>query len=419
MQDAQVAAKLQGQMAAFSGKVSAGLPKVARRLVREVIFGIQSRGSVRLSEIGRALDEPTALKKVIERLGRGLERSGLRQRVRENQLALGAARVADRTLLVTDLTDLSKPHAKEMEHLAWVRDGSTGEIVPGYECCQVVAVRRGSAEVVPLYQELYSTEAPGFVSENREVLKAVERVSKATEGRGVWVIDRGGDRRKILEPLLEEGRAFLVRMRGDRHLVWRRGGRSVEWIAERIGRPYRQTVVKEEGAKERVYELRFGATTVRVPGYEQKLSLVVVEGLGRRPLMLLTTLRTGRSKKRCWRVVESYLSRWRVEETIRFIKQSYELEDIRLLRYERLRSMATLVMAVAYFACAYLGRRAKLRILIQHVYRASQRIYGIPEFRFYAVADGIKQVLFGRRRRPGSEPGPGSSPELLLFPLGP
>ena len=60
----------------------------------------------------------------------------------------------------------------------------------------MVAVERGSAEVMPLDQELYSQEAPDFVSENDEIPKAITRVSKATQGRGVWVMDRGGDRRK-------------------------------------------------------------------------------------------------------------------------------------------------------------------------------------------------------------------------------
>ena len=102
-----------------------------------------------------------------------------------------------------------------------------------------------------------------------------------------------------------------------------------------------------------------------------------------------------RSRKSLWRVVESYLTRWRVEETIRFVKQSYQLEDIRLLSYERLRSMATLVMAAAYFACVHLGETVKLTILLQHIYKAAKRIYGVPEFRFYAIADGIKK---GHRR---------------------
>jgi hypothetical protein len=284
----------------------------------------------------------------------------------------------------------------------------------------VVGVRVGAADVVPLYQELYSQRAPDFVSENEQVLGAVETVLEATEGRGVVVIDRGGDRGKLLRPLLERGRQFVIRMRGDRDLE--RGGRRerVEELARRCRLRYRATVIREDGAKERVHQLAFGGLRVRFPGSRRGLSLVVVEGLGKAPLMLLSTLPLG-SRKRIWRIVESYLARWRVEETIRFLKQSYRLEDIRLLSYERLRTMAVLVMAVAYFACVHLGSGAKLRILTAHVYRAARRIFGLADFRFYAVADGIKHVLFGRSTAPRPpEPLPlPPSPQTTLFPLGP
>jgi len=44
-----------------------------------------------------------------------------------------------------------------------------------------------------------------------------------------------------------------------------------------------------------------------------------------------------------------YLARWMVEETIRFIKQSYHLEDVRVLDYQRLKNLMALVPAAAYF----------------------------------------------------------------------
>lgn len=72
--------------------------------------------------------------------------------------------------------------------------------------------------------------------------------------------------------------------------------------------------------------------------------------------------------------------------------------------------MVTLVVAVAYFAAVYLGRRIRLRLLSQHILRSAKRIYGVPEFRFYAVADGIKQLLYSSQRglgppllRPGDQ----------------
>jgi len=46
-------------------------------------------------------------------------------------------------------------------------------------------------------------------------------------------------------------------------------------------------------------------------------------------MMLLTTLRAARSRRSLQQVVEGYLTRWRVEETIRFVKQAYEIEDVR------------------------------------------------------------------------------------------
>ena len=418
MHPARLAAKIQGQIEHFSGKVSAGLTKPGGRMVREVLLGMQARGSVRLSEIGRALGEATALKKVIERLGRHLRRREVREQVTRNLLELGAGKVGEETLLVADLTDIGKPHARRMEHLTKVWDGSTGEVTKGYWCCQVVGVERDAADVVPLYQTLYSQRAPDFVSENEEVLKATEAVWEATEGRGVVVIDRGGDRIELLRPWVEVGRDFVVRMRGDRH-VERRGKReSVEAIAQRCRPKYRTTLVREEGAREKVYRLGYGGTTVRLPDSKRSLSLMVVWGFGQKPLMLLSTLPRG-SRKRAWRIVESYLARWRVEETIRFMKQSYAVEDIRLLSYERLRTMAVLVMAAAYFTCVYLGSRAKLRILTCHVYEAAQRIFGIADFRFYAIADGIRQALYGRSGAPKAPEPPPQPQNLSLFPLGP
>ena len=81
------------------------------------------------------------------------------------------------------------------------------------------------------------------------------------------------------------------------------------------------------------------------------------------------------------------------QETFRFIKQSYNLEDIRVMKYQRLKNLVVLVTAAAYFAATFLGHRMKLRILCEKLLIISQRFFGIPPFRFYALADGIKTIL--------------------------
>jgi hypothetical protein len=55
--------------------------------------------------------------------------------------------------------------------------------------------------------------------------------------------------------------------------------------------------------------------------------------------------------------------------------------------------MMALVLAAVHFAAVYLGRRPKLEIIAVHIMRAAKRIFGIPDFRFYALADGIGRIL--------------------------
>jgi hypothetical protein len=60
--------------------------------------------------------------------------------------------------------------------------------------------------------------------------------------------------------------------------------------------------------------------------------------------------------------------------------------------------MMALILAVAYFAMVYLGIKTKLRVLARHVLKAARRLFGIPDFRFYALADGIRELLFSRQK---------------------
>ena len=46
----------------------------------------------------------------------------------------------------------------------------------------------------------------------------------------------------------------------------------------------------------------------------------------------------------------------------------------------------------------YLGIKTKLRVLARHVLKAARRLFGIPDFRFYALADGIRELLFSHQK---------------------
>ena len=333
----------------------------------------------------------------------------------------GAKRIKDDTVLIVDISDLIKKYARKMEYLARVRDSSEKKKGNGYRLCEVVGAEVGSSEITPLAQTLWSQVAEDFVSKNAEILEVVSKVLKATEKRGILALDRGGDRRRFYQHWVpDESVDFIIRQRVDRNLLHKGKAKKSLQLANTCSTPYAATVIKENQGKETVYQIEFGFIPVRLPQHpERQLYLVVVKGFGQQPLMLLTTKPMRKHRKVLWWIVEAYITRWHTEEKIRFIKSCYELEDVRLLTYHRLQNMASLVLAAAYFTAVRLGTQAKLKILAFHVLKAAKRIFGIPDFRYYALADGIQTILKRIGKGPVRQQEEGSTclPQLILFEL--
>ena len=101
-------------------------------------------------------------------------------------LKMAARRIAEGTLLILDISDLSKKYARRMEYMAKVSDGSEKGEGRGYWTLNVIGAEIGSARVVPLYGRLYSPQAPDWASENAEITRAIAEVSATTEGRCLW-----------------------------------------------------------------------------------------------------------------------------------------------------------------------------------------------------------------------------------------
>ena len=159
MDDSRTAVRLREQIVQFSGDLSCGLCKPARRFVAEAIYGIQAKKSVLLSEIARSLNERIPLKKTETRLSVELGREGLRECLGERLLAKASSRIGEDTLLVLDVSDIAKRYARRMEYMARVRDGSTGELADGYWTLQVIGAELDEVRVTPLYHHLYSQVA--------------------------------------------------------------------------------------------------------------------------------------------------------------------------------------------------------------------------------------------------------------------
>lgn len=268
-----------------------------------------------------------------------------------------------------------------------------------------IACENGGRRVVPLQFRVWSAKDPLYRSENEEVEKVVDSIRAETKRRGIYVYDRGGDRIEFFFHFLMNGLDFIVRLIKTRRLVWRKHVMEVEQVARICHTPYEAWVEFNTYGEDEPTRISFGVIDVHLPEDAErpeaggaKLRLVVVRGFGKTPMMLLTTLAPEDTRDAVWEVVQGYLTRWRVEETIRFVKQSYRVEEVRNLMFACVRNVAALVLAVTYFVAVRLGLYEKRAVLRQRITNVARRIFGTPEFHYYAIADGVRD-LFMRHAR--------------------
>jgi hypothetical protein len=392
--------RFKAQCNKFSGIISNGLPKTVRRLVKEMVYGIQASKDVKLSNIGRALQEDIALIKTEDRLSRNLSDEDMTGHINSQILRLADDKITDDMVIAIDPGDIMKPYAKSMEKLCGIWDGSEGEGAQGYHLCQVTAANLEHNKIVPLYCEAYSSQEQDYVSSTKKITTIISTVIERTGTHGTWTIDRQGDCNDIIDHFVDNQLDFVLRIKLNRWLIThnKNGGKvpvQAENIEKHMSLNHRASITKIDDGKETVINLHFGITKVALQDKPDKwYYAVVIKGFGLHPMILLTNKKINtKDAKAVYKVVEIYLTRWKCDECYRYIKQSYNLEDVRVRSYTAIRNVVVLVHAIAYFTSIYIGINLKLKVMVQKIFILSKRFFGIPSFFNYAMADGIFELL--------------------------
>jgi hypothetical protein len=193
----------------------------AKKFVREFIAGMMISKSTILTNIVRSLSADNEdFKANYKRINRRLGEVDLTVCYEEQQRR-AFEEISDDTVIAIDPGEITKPHSKTLECLAKVADGSDDHrIKPGYSLLGAVAVnpKRLDKTPQPLVLELYSSESGDFVSENTVIKDFISEIHARTKGKGIHVIDRGGDRGVLLRHYFELKQNFVIRLK-DRHLI--------------------------------------------------------------------------------------------------------------------------------------------------------------------------------------------------------
>ena len=390
-----------------------------------MLYGIQASGDTQLSSVMRAINDDADMCHAVEkRLSRNVANEEIGGEIDKTILGAGAKFVKDDTLILVDPTEIRKEFGLKTEHITTVRDASRSSkegrdvIVHGYHGCMAVACQNGKRKTVPLALRLWSSNAPGHKGENDEVLRIITDIMTETGGKGTIVYDRGGDRPAFCSAFIDNSWDFIVRMTGRSVLSWK-SLHEIHWLASQCVMRHKHHVEFDSHGKECDIQIEFGAMPVRLPMHPEK-ELRTPPGTRARTTRSSgsspTSLPVNGSFESMWRIVGGYLTRWRIEETIRFVKQAYGFENIRVHSYRGVRNMASIVLATAYFASVWLGRNVKREVLAEHLANLSQRLKEVPEFANYAIAEGLRRAFtrFGRFCRKIIDPEPKPTAEEMM-----
>lgn len=299
----------------------------------------------------------------------------------------GVAQLAgsEELTLVLDGMELRREGATAQEHLMQVRD-LDGGLVNGYRSFNMLGIgsegRRGL-----LYHRLFSSQEPGFVSENAEIVQALAATEASLTHTTVpktWVWDRGFDNDALW---------WWVWEHSPSHLVWRakQMGRVVLWQtpAGVWEERYLETTVAaaqplatletelevclrgQKRAKRQTVMVDLLAVPLRVyapprktkrsahgpqhpqPDPERRtkdvwLVKVAIRQATSEPWLLLTDWPVTDADSAV-RIFRFYRLRWAVEDTFKFVKNASGIEDVQMLKLKAVRTLVALAWVAAGF----------------------------------------------------------------------
>ncbi len=375
----------------FSLKISKGLKRPQEKFVHQMIYGILAGNKLHLSEIARALKESITLKKTIDRLSKNLHAFDGKDSVMHNYLGLVRQQVKDDyAVIIIDNSDIVKPASTKLEALSEIRDGSTGEITQGYLTIEAAVLSEKGKMPLPVYERVFSAAEKGFISETHENLCCLQSLTENFSSRCVRTLDRGFDANEYYRYFLKHGERFVIRAKKNRNVIY--GGQTcnIMDVALRYKGAYRMDFKDKKG---RTIRCKMSCIPVRLCEFpSRELVLAVVYGFGEEPMLLLSSLKMQEKKKLCHIITKVYLLRWRIEEYFRFKKQQFELEDLRVMSLQSIRNLNLLAMlAVGYISLTTSVHKDS--IFLAEIKECSKRIYGMPQFVYYAIGYALERVL--------------------------
>lgn len=362
-------AELQAELDLFLQPVLRRLPEKRLRAVGKLaVQGILGGQSPLLTHMARGVvREEETIWPVAKRFYRFV----WNERFSHRDLLKGLYAIAQRTVaehapaylvVALDPVNFEKPYTQELEGVSTVMKstppppkGQKKRLTPGYPAITATVVNL--AEPVVTYANWFSYETADFVSENREIYRAM-RITRALfpETKLRFVGDAGLDDQKIFHQMARVHAEFTIRASHNR-TVEVYNDRLDRWEEEllddltaSVPLPLHFRVAFTHARKMRYVDIALGWLMIRLPDTHQVLwALVAHDPDYDRHLVLLTNIPV-RTAAEAQTVYTEWRYRPQIEHTYRFDQEDgLDVEDMRVQTLERMRRLFVLVLLAALF----------------------------------------------------------------------
>ncbi|HHT66969.1 MAG TPA: transposase [Erysipelotrichaceae bacterium] len=358
----------------------------------DMVYGILKSKSIVLNDIAHSLNEEALLKKVNERLYKNLMRTpDINERHNMIKVGLSYMRENEKVFLVDD-TDVMKPYGKAFEAMAKVRDasypGETNKYNRGYKVTTITGLSSKKKQPIPFYDHVHSPNELDYLSVNNITNIGVRRICEHLKlHEGMFVGDRGYDDAKFMKMIDDLKQYFLVRMRNNRLLIFKKGKVKAFDKAKTV--KGKVVVPITIYAKERF--IKATCCKCKLNNYKNDVWVVISYMDNNPEPLILITNKPLITKDDITQMVYRYSSRWRIEEYFRFKKSELGFENFRVKTLDSINNLTfTLDMAIMLLAViiddnsTYLYRNLK---------KYEKAIKDKVSIEFYRVLSSINTIL--------------------------
>jgi uncharacterized protein YifE (UPF0438 family) len=396
--------RIKEQLGKYITRVLPDSGKIGNRFIHEMSYGILKSGDVKTTTIARALDENIDISDTVKRLYNNNSARDYSKTI-ENAMTTSYPRAFDKdTVVAIDHSDLTKPYAKKMENLSIVRDGDKGTYGNGYNHVVITATQFGADNPVVIANSVLSKKDKLDAAETitQKTLSIIGSIRGSLGSKGVRVCDRFFDSKHYIKEFDEHGEEYVIRAKVNRNLLRVVNGKvapgKVNIVSLAKGCKTRFSVRMrywKNGEWKPAKTVRIGCRKVFLPCINKIVTMVVIKGFGKVPMMLLTNISIGQHNHVMMeRILKIYRSRWICEEFIRFVKSDYSMEDVRCLNYQALKNTIAFLLLVTNFITKHIGYSRKLEPMKIKIITKAKAIYEKnAKLLLYRIAAGIRELL--------------------------